>query len=191
MPVAALQVARLLGTALATVLLAVALSPASANASPAGATTAKHCYTIIEKIVPSAPAARVIARGCASTTAAADLARQKAVPNCGCAPLVTFYQNVDYAGYDDTIYGKDGPCDYTGYGLSDLTYENDYVISGISSYQTHNCCWGQKYWNRTSGWNPWTTPCQTWTNTWEVWYVGSACNDRVYSFWVWDNKTPR
>ena len=95
---------------------------------------------------------------------------------------------VNMVGNSDTIYGDNGPCDASGYGISDLTYENNWVIDGISSYKTHSYCWGQQYWKTTSGWSPWTTPCKTWTDTWEVWYVGAACNDQLYSMWVWDNK---
>lgn len=161
------------------------------TSSQAAAT--KHCYTVIQKIHPPAMASRVIARGCSSTATGADTSAKAAVAEKGLAasdvaPLVTFYQNSDYTGNSDTIDGSDGPCDPEGYGLGDLSYENVWVIDGISSYQTHSSCWGQEYWTTTYGWSPWTTPCKTWTDTWEVPYVGAQCNDDLNSMYVWDNK---
>jgi hypothetical protein len=188
------------GTALAaTVTTGAASHAASARTAHAGyAATSnytgvtKHCYTLITKIHPPGLASHVIARGCSSTAAGAAKAAGAAITQKGLAassetPLVTFYQNADYTGNSDTVYGNDGPCDPNGYGLGDLSYENDWVVDGISSYQTHSYCWGQEYWNSTYGWSPWTTPCKTYTDTWEVSYVGAACNDKLYSMYLWDN----
>jgi hypothetical protein len=167
-----------------------AASALTAHVAASGrqAATYKYCYTVIAKIDPPKPASRVVSRGCSSQHAAGSVLPQGVTIPATEAPLVTFYQNEGFTGSSDTIYGDNGPCDASGYGLSDLTYENDWVIGGISAYQTHSSCWGQKYWNHTSGWSPYTTPCKTFTNSWEVSYVGAACNDDLYSMWLWNNK---
>lgn len=135
-------------------LLAVAAGLAVAvtvSASGVGAATAQHtgsahkyCYAVIARIHPPAPASHVIAHGCSISAVGAAQERAVLIARQD-VPLVTFYENADYAGNADTIYGHDGPCDSSGYGISDLTYENNWVIGGISSYTTSNLCSGQKY----------------------------------------------
>jgi hypothetical protein len=179
----------------AATLLAI---PATAFASTGNSSETSHadtaakgtqyCITVIAKINPPQPASRVVSRTC-STQHAPDSVLPKGVKVAATeSELVTFYQNEDYTGNSNSVYGKNGICDGNGYGLSDLTYENQVVVGGISSYKTHSECWGQQYWDHTTGWDPWTTPCKTFTDTWEVPFVGAQCNDDLLSMYVWDNK---
>ena len=150
--------------------------------------TYEYCYTVIAKIQPPKPASRVISRTCSSKHATDSVLPQGVAVSDAESPLVTFYENEDYGGASDTISGKNGPCDGNGYGLSDLSYSNTWVVNGITSYKTHSSCWAQQYWPKTTGWDPWTTPCKTFTDTWEVPNVGAACNDKLLSMYLWDNK---
>ncbi|MGB6453088.1 MAG: hypothetical protein WBH47_01235 [Streptosporangiaceae bacterium] len=176
-------------------LAAPAGSPAPSASSPAATASqiptgsGEYCYTVIAKDDPPAPTTHVVSQGCSNTSTSAALS-QNGLSASSEAPLVTFYENEDYGGPSDTIYGDNGPCDASGYGIPDLSYTNDWVVNGISSYETHSSCWGQKYWSILSGYNPYTTNglCKTFTNTWQVPYVGAACNDKLYSMFLWDNK---
>jgi hypothetical protein len=168
----------------ATALAATGSSNAKSTSNAVGAATStQYCVTVIAKVNPPQPASRVVSRTCSSEHAANSVLPEGVEVPATENALVTFFQNEGFSGNSDTIYGESGPCDGNGYGISDLTYENVWVIGGISSYETHSNCWGQQYWNHTTGWDPWTTPCKTFINTWQVSFVGAQCNDDLLSMY--------
>jgi hypothetical protein len=166
----------------ASLILTLAFVAGPASASPSKSSAAGYCYTVIAKINPPAPASRVVARHCYATSAKASVAESQ-IPDTETS-LVTFYQNEGYTGNSDTIYGKNGPCDPSGYGLSNLSYENSFVVGGISSYKTHNSCGGQSYYKLAS----YGQFCKTFYNTFALNYVGALCNDDLQSMKVWDSS---
>lgn len=119
--------------------LAVALgffaSPASAatHVSPQAA-PAKYCVTVVQKQRPNSSAAVIVSQTCSANPAAKQLSVDATE-----TLLVTFWQNGGYGGFSDSVYGKDGGCDTSGYSMSDLTgVELD--VAGISSYKLFNNC---------------------------------------------------
>jgi hypothetical protein len=156
------------------------LAPSAAAAS-APAANGHYCVTVIEKIHPPAPDSRIVSHKCANSPNSPALATPDAR-----TVLVRFYRDADYSPsyeYIDTIKGRNGPCDASGYGLPDLTRANNDIVKGISSYIYYNSCDAQEYWNglyygRFGGYphnNYGVNP-----------YVGDTWNDHVYSMRLWN-----
>jgi hypothetical protein len=74
----------------------------------------------------------IISRHCSNDPSARSL-----IPLSGYTALITFFEDANYVGYYDTVYGQYGPCDSSGYGFSDLTGV-EYDVNGISSYYYYN-----------------------------------------------------
>jgi hypothetical protein len=87
---------------------------------------------------------------------------------------------IRYSPAVDTLYGDWGNCDAAGYGFSDLTYENDVIVEGISSYQTYCGCNGQHLFSQTN----YNGDCGIFGHATVV-DVPWACNDRIYSMRVY------
>lgn len=109
---------------------AVAAPPDSSSASGA-----RHCNTVVKRVHPDQPDARVVSRQCTDNPAARPLPAPK-----NDVAIVTFYDKPDYQGNSDTIYG-DYTCDSAGYGFADLSDVLDgWTEGGITSYQLHSGC---------------------------------------------------
>jgi hypothetical protein len=62
--------------------------------------------------------------------------------------LATFFEDANYIGYNDNVSGKNGPCDASGYGISDLA-SVELNVNGISSYYYFNNCNTQRLYSDT------------------------------------------
>ncbi|HJQ45303.1 MAG TPA: hypothetical protein VJ870_03115 [Amycolatopsis sp.] len=156
-------------------IVALCTSTASAQAATETAATGHYCVTILHRIQPGQPDAVVQSRTCT------DSAQQaKTLAPASTVPLVTLYQNSGLDGYNDTLYGDAGPCDPVGYGFSNLSYENDVIVEGISSYQTYSGCNGQQIFSQTG----YGSSCGIFGPATAV-DVPWACNDHIYSMKVY------
>ena len=73
-----------------------------------------------------------------------------AVPTAATAsvPLVELYENTNFGGRSFIVYGNAGPCDASGYSISDSTTPNS-TVGGVSSYKAYSNCLTQNLFNRT------------------------------------------
>lgn len=162
--------AGLLGVASVT---ALGVAPAQAAVPPGPSYT--HCTTVLARIRPDSPATRVVSRSCTTSRAqAADLAPSPLVVAATVyTPLLVQYENLNYGGSSNVLYGTSGPCDLTGYSINRNTWgtrtssikwaSNCTMIDAFhDSYQSGFCV--HFYGN--------------------VGYVGSRLNDHVYSYHV-------
>lgn len=122
--------------AAAMVATLVTVAPASAANNTVQNHKMQYCYTLIRKIHPPQPASRVVSRKCSFRHMPGSMLPLGVTPDRSEARLVIFYENKDFnefaAGLNNEVYGDNGPCDATGYGLSDLRIENG-KVNGISS----------------------------------------------------------
>lgn len=63
-------------------------------------------------------------------------------------PLAELYADTNYGGKSFIVYGNQGPCDASGYTISDSTTPNT-TVGGISSFRAYNNCNNQKLYNQT------------------------------------------
>ena len=153
------------------VTLAVLVGAPAAEATPVPS-GGKHCVTIIEKVPGQGSKSRVVSNDC--TTGSTSLA----VP-ADSVPLITFWQNDNYSGWSNTVYGKSGPCDSEGYGMSDLSVVQ-INVDGISSYTYDSNCDEQRYYDGLYYGGDWRT------NFLDQPYVGDLWNDNLWSMQVWN-----
>lgn len=115
----------------------------------------------------------------ASRTCSTDRSAAKLLAPATYTALVTFFEDANYVGYYDTIYGQYGPCDAAGYGFSDLSGA-EFAVNGISSYYYFNSC-------NTQGLYTGTYYGGVASNTLygDRAYVGDTWNDNTYSMRVW------
>ncbi|GAA4020331.1 hypothetical protein GCM10022247_50390 [Allokutzneria multivorans] len=103
---------------------------ASAAPQP-GAATGTYCMTTLKKLKPGETASEVVSRECGNDLAVAkSAARAENV-------LVTLYTDNNYKGHWEMFFGKDGPCDHSGYGIYTVGYEME---NATSSLITHSWC---------------------------------------------------
>lgn len=165
--------------AIAAIIVAIGIlaAPSSMAAGLSKSQFATHCTTVIERINPNQAASRIVSQQCSDDPNAAILK-----PSATDTMLVTFFRDANFQPQNqntDTIYGTSGPCDSTGYAISDLSYSNDVVVGGISSYYYWNNCTSQIYWNGL-----YETGASK-SNTDDCAYVGNTWNDVVYSMKLW------
>jgi uncharacterized protein with PIN domain len=164
----------------------ITLVPSNAVASSAMATPTgsevpvvaeKSCATLYERLKPGETVSRVKARACGGSQAEAR-AELAALTCCLSYKLMTVYQHDNLEGLDDVMYG-DFPCDPVGYGFSDLRPAHNNV-GGITSYELHNLCGQSLLYNGHS----FAQMCNGFRAT-SVGYVGTSCNDRIFSARIW------
>ena len=161
-----------------SIVSSLTLGATAASAAPANA-KARYCFTEME---PSAPGSRTldfVSRTCSDTAAPGTLMPSTLVrPMVTYTLLVTFFADVDYGGSYDTVGGRFGTCDSSGYGFGDLRNVEGNT-GGISSYKLNGACNNSDIWTGLQ----WTLDKRTFT-TQNVRYVGAQHNDKVYSMWV-------
>lgn len=89
-----------------------------------------------------------------------------------------FYPDGGYQGDPEEVYGDDGPCDATGYGLSDTS---DILDGEISSYTLHSSCYEHDLFTETDYEGTASTllyGSQT--------QVPSTWNDNLNSMWLYN-----
>lgn len=134
----------------------------------------RHCVTVVDKIPGQHGISRVVSNQCSSSLAPLAVPADKVL-------LVTFYGDINYGGSHDDVYGDSGPCDSSGYGLSDLGDVID-DVDGISSYIIGNDCNSQQYWTDTD------YDGDSTTNANDCPWVGETWNDNLYSMKLWHSS---
>jgi hypothetical protein len=166
----------------ALVVIGVALAMLSTSAASASTGTARsrmlYCMTVIAKTGAGQATSRVISQRCSTRHATGSLLPAGVSPNASTV-LVIFFQNEDYSGLTDTVYGASGPCDTAGYSLPNLALA-EYNTNGISSYQLYSNCQYASYW---TGRNFTGTKRTAYKGNNR--YVGAVWNDDLYSMRVW------
>jgi hypothetical protein len=125
----------------------------------------------VAKAKPGQKSSTVLSQTCVTTTPAAAAARTAAkataVAACGCETiLVAFFQNINYGGDQDIIWGHDGPCDQSGYGISSYKmYNNCNVSEKFTGYNFTGTYSGLIFGYNQS-------------------YIGATWNDKMKSFWL-------
>lgn len=111
------------------------------------------CYLIVNKVEPGQAASDVVGKGCEAGLQAKLGSSPQARPNTEAAavtavPIVELYADTSYGGKSFIIYGNQGPCDSSGYSISDASNPNTQV-GGISSYIASGNCQSQQVFNQT------------------------------------------
>jgi hypothetical protein len=160
-----------LSAALAAVAATTAFAPAAA---PRGGAQ-RYCAVVVDKATSPHRASPVVTRACADSPEAGPLLAARGDNTL----LVTVYENYGYTGAQTSIYGRGGPCDSSGYTLSDTSGANS-AVNGISSYRLFSSC------NRSA---IFTGTDRSGTGSavlsGDQWYVGDAWNDNVNSMTIW------
>lgn len=95
----------------------------------------RHCVIVLDKIRPGETTSRVRAHECA----VGKLPRIAASSTL----LMTWYQYTSFGGESTRIEGYDGPCDSSGYGISDVGagwWGGSWWDNRISSFKVYNHC---------------------------------------------------
>jgi hypothetical protein len=133
-----------------------------------------HCQVVLDKLRPGDTSSRVLSSRCAR-------AGQTLVAPRASVPILTIYENLNYGGRSKTFYGGAGPCDASGYAISDvggIPLHPSWWRTRVSSlYYGNNCI----YQNGYTGFNR-TGTCAHYDHN--TGYVGASMNDRIVSFRV-------
>lgn len=170
---------------LAATLALMAASAGSAIAEPADTGLASqnvqppaeqwlYCATVIHRD-PVTKESSLKSRNCSTD-------RNSAALEVGPAStlLMTFFEDANFIGYYDSVWGDDGACDSSGYGFSDLRTLNA-LVAGISSYYYYNNCDAQQYY-RDIYYGGTRSPVRYGDRA----YVGDTWNDHLYSIRIWN-----
>lgn len=127
--------------------------------------TGQTCFIIVDKVDPGETASDVVGSGCHTGAAKTPPAQVPTEPQTDPAPrfraqepsaaaaaasvpIMEVYAGTNYGGKSFIVYGNQGPCDASGYTISDATDIND-TVGGASSYRTYNGCDNHKIYNQT------------------------------------------
>lgn len=133
----------------------------------------QYCTTVLDRD-PLTKETFVVSRECSPDKNSPILA----APTSAVA-LITFFEDAGWIGYHDSVWGNDGPCDSTGYGMSDLIAMN-LNVAGISSYYYFNECDAQRYYY-LSYYGGTASPVRYG----DRYFVEDPWNDHLYSMRVW------
>ncbi|MER6796271.1 hypothetical protein [Amycolatopsis mediterranei] len=148
-------------------------APAQAATPAAHGKEIRYCKTVVDG---PKEASKVVSRTCSADKGAPALAAAPAE-----TVLITFFEDAGYVGYYDSVYGKYGACDSSGYGFSDLTGVQ-LGVNGISSYYYYNNCNVQRLYTDT-----YYGGTASGALYGDRFYVGDTFNDNVWSMRVWHN----
>jgi hypothetical protein len=153
--------------------LGLAIGAPSASAAPAHPAFT-HCRTVVEKIRPDQAATRVVAQSCSGssqpTAVALDLT-PIVTPTAVYTPLLIQYENLNYGGRSNVLYGTNGPCDLSGYSIN----RNQWGTLTSSVKWASNCTMIDAFHDANqSGF------CVHFFGN--VGYVGARLNDHVFSY---------
>lgn len=135
----------------------------------------KYCAVVVDRAPNRHTASHVVSRTCATDPSAPAL-RSAAADN---TLLVTVYEDAGYGGEQTSLYGRQGPCDSSGYRFEDLSDANDQV-NGISSYHLYSACNRSDIFTGTEFSGVGSTILYG-----DQTYVGSQWNDNVNSMGIW------
>ncbi len=122
------------------------------------------CILLLEDAAPGTHTLTAVERcGDARSLAAAAADRVQ---------LMSWYSEVDYGGWRESIYGKAGPCNQAGYRLD----TSGYWSRNLSSYRVYDPCWWSSMTNDQG---------EESLRQGDVSYVGASFNDNVASMRVW------
>jgi len=127
-------------TALLASTLALGCSSGAENPQAAGKKP-QYCTTVIDKLQPGQTESEIISHECSDTeqdanTFAAD----------GKKLIIVWYEDEDYGGASQRVFGKAGDCDRDGYGINnvgrwdDVTWPFGGWNDDISSFKTDSYC---------------------------------------------------
>lgn len=144
---------------------------AATNTAAAGASEI-HCKVVIDKLRPGETTSRVKSSECVQgDQAPAALASE--------IPIITYYEHINWTGSSKTVYGSAGPCDASGYAISDVgDWWSGWWNRNISSWRYGNNCYYQNAYTGLSR----TGTCAHYHGN--VGYPGASMNDRISSFRV-------
>ncbi|MFJ5261597.1 hypothetical protein ACIQAC_14160 [Streptomyces sp. NPDC088387] len=148
----------------------VGLAPTVSAAETPKASEGKYCATVVEPVKAGEKVSRVKNRVCADSRASAAAAVRQSASTL----LMTWYDNANFGGGWNDLYGNFGPCDSAGYVLNTGLWR-----TSISSFRTYNNCDGQQaVLNNGSG--------VLYYYGYATSYVGDRANDNIETFKIFD-----
>jgi hypothetical protein len=170
-------------TALATTLARPTQAGASTHSASGPARAAanqpsENCQIVLDKLRPGERSSRILSQQCVP-------AGQPLVAPQGRTLLMTWYSNANLKGARTNVYGKYGPCDSSGYVISNTNQLGTTSYWGyyISSYRVFSHC----YWSTAFSDYAEHGVCRVFAGN--VNYVGYDLNDHVFSFHISNSST--
>jgi hypothetical protein len=155
--------------------MAFAQSAHAATEKKAAAATADIiCQAVIEKVRPGETYSRVKSEECVEEG-------QTLVAPAADIPILTVYEHINYGGRGKVFYGDQGPCDASGYRISNLGslgLNAGWWNRNVSSFRYGSGCYYQNAYDDV------VLQGYCWHFQGNVPWVGASANDTISSFRV-------
>lgn len=131
--IVAIQLVRLSTAALFVVALLLA---GMQSAGAAAAAQNDDCTIVLGPIDPETGGSPILSNSCTTSTSASPAT---ITPDTE-TKLETFFRDEDYGGPKVVIYGSDGTCDQSGYGVNNMDPVIEDLGGGVSSFRMFGNC---------------------------------------------------